>query len=194
MPRSIHGGRHELGQNFLNHFKTINYIVDTVAKTEGSILEIGAGDGAITHALARLGRDVTAIDIDEHRVRRLQRAVPSVHVVQADALKYPLDHATILGNIPFHITTPILRRVLRKGSWNYALLLTQWEVARKHAGAGAGSMMTAQAGPWFEFELKQRVPARFFTPIPSVDGGLLAVSRRVSPLLPTRERQRGRGG
>jgi len=159
MPRSIHGGRPELGQNFLHHRPTIEKITGLVADTRGSILEIGAGDGALTRPLARLGREVTAIDIDEQRVAQLRRSVRSATITRADALTHPLSAPVVVGNIPFHLTTPILRRLLRTATWHDAFLLTQWEVARKRAGVGASTMMTAQAAPWYTFRLLGRVPS-----------------------------------
>lgn len=189
MPRSTHGGRHELGQNFLHHRPTIRRLKDLIADTTGPILELGAGDGALTEELATLGRPVTAIDIDEHRVRRLRRRLPAVHVQHADALRYPLTAPNLVGNIPFHLTTPILRRMLDAPAWHHAVLLTQWEVARKRAGVGGHTMMTAQAAPWFEFQLHGRVPAYAFTPAPSVDGGILSITRRSSPLVPNSDRK-----
>jgi 23S rRNA (adenine-N6)-dimethyltransferase len=189
MPRSILGGRHELGQNFLHHRPTIDKITSVVAGTRGSILEIGAGDGALTRPLTRLGREITAIDVDEHRVARLRRSLPGIVVEHADALKHPLTTSVVVGNIPFHLTTPILRRLLTVGTWQHAVLLTQWEVARKRAGVGGGTMMTAQSAPWFSFQLLDRVPARGFTPQPNVDGGLLVIGRRESPLVPSGERR-----
>lgn len=189
MPRSIHGGRHELGQNFLVHRPTLTRITALVRPTSGSILELGAGDGALTRSLAELGRPLTAIDIDEHRVRRLRQALPGVRVEAADATRHPLTADVVVGNIPFHLTTPILRRLLGSGRWRHAVLLTQWEVARKRAGVGGGTMMTAQSAPWFEFVLEGRVPAWGFSPQPSVDGGLLSITRRGSPLVPVAERR-----
>ena len=189
MPRSIHGGRHELGQNFLTPRPTLGRITTIVRGTSGSILELGAGDGALTRSLAELGRPVTAIDIDEHRVRRLRGRLPSVRVEHADATRHPLDADVVVGNIPFHLTTPILRRLLSTGRWREAVLLTQWEVARKRAGVGGGTMLTAQSAPWFEFSLEGRVPAWGFSPQPSVDGGLLSITRRGSPLVPVAERR-----
>jgi len=186
--RSRHGGRHELGQNFLVHPPTIARIVALVAETEGSILELGAGDGALTAPLARLGRDLTAIDIDEHRVGALRRRLSGVRVERADATRHPFDHRVVVGNVPFHVTTPILRRLLDRDGWSRAVLLTQWEVARKRAGVGGGTMMTAQAAPWFVFDLHGRVPASAFRPAPSVDGGILGITRRGSPLVPPGER------
>ncbi|NYE19417.1 23S ribosomal RNA methyltransferase Erm [Microbacterium immunditiarum] len=186
--RSANGGRHELGQNFLIHRPTIRAIVDLVASTEGTILEIGAGDGDLTTPLARLGRPLVAIDIDEHRVRTLRRRLPDVRIQHADALRHPLDHPVVVGNVPYHLTTPIMRRMLTRRSWRHAILLTQWEVARKRAGVGGGSMMSAQAAPWFEFRLHGRVPARHFRPVPSVDGGIIGITRRGSPLVDPRDR------
>ena len=189
MHRSIHGGRHELGQNFLTHRPTIERITELVRGTIGPILEIGAGDGALTRPLAGLGRPLTAIDIDEHRVAALRRALPGVRIEHADALRHPIACPVVVSNVPFHVTTPILRRLLSEQRWDTAILLTQWEVARKRAGVGGGTMMTAQAAPWFSFELHGRVPARAFVPAPSVDGGLLAITRRGTPLVPQRERR-----
>lgn len=183
MPRSSHGGRHELGQNFLHHPPTLRRIAELLDQTEGAVLELGAGDGAVTRVLVDLGRDVTAIDLDEHRVRRLRRELPTVRVEHADALRHPFDRPVVVGNVPFHLTTPILRRMLRERAWRHAVLLVQWEVARKRAGVGGGTMMTAQAAPWFAFELAGRVPAHGFTPRPSVDGGLLRIERRDQPLV-----------
>ncbi|HRE01380.1 MAG TPA: rRNA adenine N-6-methyltransferase family protein, partial [Ilumatobacteraceae bacterium] len=142
MPRSSHGGRHELGQNFLHHRPTIERFATLVEQTVGPILEIGAGDGALTRAIVQLGRPVTAIDIDEHRVERLRRSTPAATTVHGDALRYPLKTPVIVGNVPFHLTTPILRRLLSSGTWTNAVLLTQWEVARKRAGVGGSTMMT----------------------------------------------------
>lgn len=188
MPRSPFGGRHELGQNFLHHRPTIARVVDLVRPTTGAILEIGAGDGALTRELARLGRPLTAIDIDPRRVHDLGRSLRGVRVEHADVLRHPLDAPVVVGNVPFHLTTPILRRLLARPAWRHAVLLTQWEVARKRAGVGGGTMMTAQCAPWFAFRLEGRVPAWCFAPRPSVDGGLLAIDRRRRPLVPATER------
>ncbi len=189
MSHSFRGGRHELGQNFLTHTPSITAITELVRLTDGPLLELGAGNGALTRHLAALGRPLTAIEIDERRVRQLAARLPHVDVVHADALQVPLHAATVVGNIPFHLTTPILRRLLRAQEWKHAVLLTQWEVARKRAGVGGGTMMTAQNAPWYEFALRGRVPRGGFVPAPSVDGGILTIDRRASPLIRVAERR-----
>jgi 23S rRNA (adenine-N6)-dimethyltransferase len=188
-----HSGRHEYGQNFLHDRGVIDAIVQTVARTDGPIVEVGAGDGALTCALQRLGRPLTAIEIDPLRAARLtSRTPPRTRVVRADFLIYPLPRAphVIVGNLPFHLTTAMPRRILRGPGWTDAVLLVQWEVARRRAGVGGATMMTAQWWPWFEFGLVRRVSASSFRPRPSVDGGLMTISRRADPLVAPAERRR----
>lgn len=191
MSRSIHGGRHELGQNHLHDPATLTAITELVRDTHGPILEIGAGSGALTRPLTGLGRPLTAVDIDEHRVTRLQRELPDIALLTADILQVPLgpQHRVVVGNVPFHLTTPILRKLLHSDHWRETILLVQWEVARKRAGVGGATMMTAQSAPWYEFELCGRVPARAFRPMPSVDGGILRIRRRDVSLVPATDRR-----
>lgn len=186
------GGRHEHGQNFLTDPSTIATITRLVAATEGPIIEIGPGDGALTTPLARLGRPVTAVEIDTRLARRLTQRLPShVEVVADDFLAYrlPTSAHVLVGNLPFHQTTAILRRILHAPAWTDAIVLVQWEVARRRAGVGGATMMTAQWAPWYEFTLHSRVPARAFTPRPGVDGGILTIHRREHPLLTPAERR-----
>lgn len=190
MPTYRHG-RHENGQNFLHDPDVKDYVVARVAECSGPIVEIGAGDGALTELLARLDRPLTAIEIDERFADRLRRrADPQVVVVHDDFLRRPLPREphVLVGNLPFHLTTAMLRHIFRGGGWTHAVLLVQWEVARRRAGVGGRTLMTAQWLPWFTFDLGRRVPARAFTPSPSVDGGVLLITRRRDPLLELSQR------
>lgn len=192
MPTYRHG-RHEHGQNFLTDPSIIRAITQLVATTSGPIIEIGPGEGALTVPLARLGRPLTAVEIDARLAHRLRQRVPTeTEVVTTDFLTYRLPHHphVLVGNLPFHQTTAMLRRVLHGPAWTDAVLLLQWEVARRRAGVGSSTMMTAQWLPWFEFHLHGRVPARAFTPRPGVDGGILTIRRREQPALPVGQRRR----
>ncbi|WGP07732.1 23S ribosomal RNA methyltransferase Erm [Bacillus subtilis] len=191
MPTYRHG-RHEHGQNFL-HDKTIQKnIVERVQATTGPIIEIGPGAGALTKPLASLERPLTAVEIDSRLARSLDQQLHArVEVVHCDFLHHRLPETAhvLVGNLPFHQTTAMLRHILRAPGWTHAVLIVQWEVARRRAGVGGATLMTAQWSPWFTFELGQRVPARAFTPAPSVDGGVLTITRRATPLLSRRERK-----
>ncbi|KXK61164.1 mycinamicin-resistance protein MyrB [Micromonospora rosaria] len=190
MPYHEHVGRHEFGQNFLVDRSVIADLTDLVARTEGPIVEIGAGDGALTLPLSRQGRDVTAVEIDPKRAKRLSRQTPeNVTVVCADILRFrfPRHPHVVVGNIPFHVTTSIIRTLLAADHWHAAVLLVQWEVARRRAGVGGATLLTASWWPWYDFELHSRVPARAFRPVPSVDGGLFTIARRGTPLVTDRK-------
>lgn len=186
MPSSYPGGPHELGQNFLVDRAVIGTISDLVGRTTGPIVEIAPGDGAVTIPLSRLGRSLTAVEIDPKRARRLHQRTPDhVSVVNDDLLRYrfPNHPHVIVGNLPFHLTTAVLKRLLAAEHWQTAILLVQWEVARRRAGVGGATMLTASWWPWYKFTLHARVPARSFRPVPGVDGGLLTMERRAQLLV-----------
>ncbi len=182
-------GRHEHGQNFLNDAATVRTVVDAVGRTQGPLIEIGPGRGALTFELQRLGRPLTVVEIDDRHARWLEPKLKThVRVVNDDFLRWPLPAQphVLVGNLPFHQTTAMLRKVLHAPAWTDAVLLVQWEVARRRAGIGGATMMTAQWWPWVEFTVHQRIPSSAFTPRPSVDAGLLVMSRRDRPLLERR--------
>ncbi|OZM80611.1 23S ribosomal RNA methyltransferase Erm [Pseudonocardia sp. MH-G8] len=182
------GGRHELGQNFLVDGRVVARIAALVPP--GPVVELGAGDGALTRRLAGRDGDVTAVELDPGRAAGLRRALGGrVRVVQADMLRFRLDGApTVVSNVPFGITTPVLRHLLAQRAWTTAVLLLQWEVARKRAAVGGTTLLTASWWPWYEFSLAGRVPASAFRPRPAVDGGILVLHRRPEPLVPLAER------
>ncbi len=190
------GGRHEHGQNFLIDPAISGSIVDLVSATRGPIVEIGPGRGALTFGLQQLGRPLTAVEIDARHVRWLRaRAAPPTRIVEDDFLRWrlPAHPHVVVGNLPFHQTTAVLRKLLHAPHWTDSVLLVQWEVARRRAGVGGATMMTAQWWPWIEFTLHGRVPAAAFRPRPTVDAGLLVMSRRPEPLLAARDRPRYQG-
>ncbi|MHA6801943.1 23S ribosomal RNA methyltransferase Erm [Salinifilum ghardaiensis] len=186
---SYAGGPHELGQNFLVDPAVADAIQHLVAATDGPIVELAAGDGALTTRLSRSQRPITAVELDPKRAGRLRRRTPEhVAVVNGDILRFRLPEQphVLVGNLPFHITTAVLKRLLPETRWHTAVLVVQWEVARRRAGVGGATMLTASWWPWYEFTLHRRIPARSFRPVPAVDGGLLAVHRRPRPLVTDR--------
>jgi 23S rRNA (adenine-N6)-dimethyltransferase len=179
-------GRHELGQNFLADRAVLDRIVQLVQQRPGPIVEWGTGNGAITLALDRLGRPLEGIEIDPRRVQALKRKVgPHVCISEGDILRHaPPAGAVLVSNVPFYLTAPILRHLLRSPRWSNAVLITQWEVARKRAGVGGATQLTAQWWPWYAFSLDRRISSTAFRPRPSVDAGLLLIDRRTEPLIP----------
>jgi 23S rRNA (adenine-N6)-dimethyltransferase len=183
--------RRHLGQNFLNA-ATADRLVEQVALRRGElIVEIGAGSGAITVALARRGAQVVAIEPDSAWCGRLRERIGmnrQIRVINGDFLTVPLPTAPfrVVGSLPFGRTTDILRRLLDDPSnaLYRADLIVQWEVARKRATMPPTTLLSTLWAPWWELQLGPRIPAMEFRPVPRVDAAFLTVIRRDPPMLP----------
>jgi 23S rRNA (adenine-N6)-dimethyltransferase len=182
--------RRRLGQNFLDS-STAERLIDHAAfRPDDLVIEIGAGGGAITLALARRGARIIAIEPDPDWSRRLRerlRGHPRVRVIAGDFLSFRLPHEPfrVVGALPFGRTTDMLRRLLDDPgiAMQRADLVVQWEVARKRATVPPSTLLSTAWAPWWDLSLGPRIPASEFRPVPRVDGGLLTIRRRDPPLL-----------
>lgn len=159
------------------------------------MLEVGAGNGVLTAALARRARRVVAVELDPDWTRRLLERFgqnDGVFVVQGDALAFPLPNEPfrVVANLPFNRTTESLRRLLDpESALRRADLVVQAEVARKRARE-SGTALGVGWAPWFTFRLGRALPAEAFRPVPRVGAAVLSVERRREPLLDPSESRR----
>jgi 23S rRNA (adenine-N6)-dimethyltransferase len=188
--------RRSLGQNFLRP-ELADQLVAHAAYAPGDlVVEIGAGRGVCTMALARRGVDVVALENDPRWADALRREVvrtgleDRVHVVCCDARRYRMPRRPFraFGSLPFGATTSILRHLLDDPSSALvrADFVVQFAVARKRSATPPTTLLSTMWAPWWSFEMGRRIPAGAFRPVPSVDAAVLRVSRRVPPLLPPR--------
>ncbi len=185
--------RRRLGQNFLTP-SVVDRLVSEAGISPGElVVDLGAGSGTLSLALAARGARVIAVEIDEDWAAKLRRdvgrrGVGSVRVVHADVLTWPFPTHPFraMGNLAFGSTTANLHRLLDRPDLPLirADLVVQWEVARKRAAVPASTLISTSWAPWWEFQLGRRIPASQFRPVPSVDGGVLRIIRRDPPLLP----------
>jgi 23S rRNA (adenine-N6)-dimethyltransferase len=185
--------RRRLGQNFLRPELAERFVADAGVRAGDFVVEIGAGSGAITAALARRGAEVLAVEVDPVWAARLRRDLGRAHagrvqVVAADFFAVPLPRKPfrVVACLPFGHTTAILGRLLGDPHDHLRRLdvIVQWEVARKRATVPASTLRSTAWAPWWEFRLGRRIAATEFHPVPSVDGGVLVATRRDPPLLP----------
>ena len=185
--------RRRLGQNFLRPDLADVLVAEAAFEAGDLVVEIGAGRGACTLALARRGIHVIALERDPLWAEELRRAVrrqgmAHVTVVCCDALRYPMPRRPFraMGSLPFGATTAVLRHLLddRISGLRRADLVVQWEVARKRAAVPPTTMLSTAWAPWWCFALGRRLKAESFRPVPSVDAAVLRVTRRAPPLLP----------
>jgi 23S rRNA (adenine-N6)-dimethyltransferase len=190
--------RREFGQNFLEA-ATADRLVDQATFRAGElVVEIGAGSGAITLALARRGVRILAIEPDPEWARRLRQRMDAhsslrvveaeLRVVEADflAVALPAEPFRVVGSLPFGRTTDIMRRLLddpRTPLWR-ADVIVQWEVACKRAAMPPSTLLSTTWAPWWDIRLGPHIPAQKFRPVPRVDAGFLTIVRRSPALLP----------
>lgn len=185
--------RRRLGQNFLRPEFADRIVAEADFRPGELVIELGAGLGAITIALARHQVDVVAIEIDPVWAERLRDRArealqDKVRVVEGDFLSLSLPNRPfrVIGSLPFGHTTDVLRRLLDDPylALERADLIVQWEVARKRATLPSSTLLSTTWVPWWEFRLGRHVPATAFRPVPRVDSGVLIITRRQPPLLP----------
>jgi 23S rRNA (adenine-N6)-dimethyltransferase len=157
------------------------------------VVEIGAGSGQVTSALAAAGHPVLALEVDPYWAETLRRRhLPGVRVVTADVLAWqPAERPVVLiGNLPFGAGTPILRHVLALGPRTVlgAVFLLQLEYVRKRAGRWGGNLFNAQWWPWYEFSQGLVFRRDAFRPVPRADAATLIAGPRGEPLLSWPER------
>jgi 23S rRNA (adenine-N6)-dimethyltransferase len=186
--------RRVLGQNFLRDERTIQQIVRAVRPgLAGLVVEVGAGQGALTRELVGLCRRVVAYEIDPDLVAQLDAefgTTEEVRIVHGDfvASRPPGEPFAVVGNIPYASTSRIVDWCLDAPNLTSATLVTQLEYARKRSGDyGRWTLRTVQTWPRLHWRLVGRIPRERFRPMPRVDSGILRLERRPVDLLPARQ-------
>ena len=183
MARNRLTNKKSLGQNFLVDSVVAQAILDALPPEPRSVIEIGAGPGTMTRALAQTRERVAAVELDPRLVPVLRAELApfdGVVVVEGDALELPLAELLpgpygVFGNIPYHVTGLLLPRLLElQPSPAWVCVLVQLEVAeRLCAEPGGWSLATLAVRSTATAELLLRVPAQAFDPAPKVDSALV---------------------
>ena len=185
--------KHAWGQNFLDDEAVLADIVHAARLGSGSVvLELGAGLGHLTRALLGTGARVVAVERDRDMLRVLEELrAEGLTVVAANAARLDLAGVagtrplTLVGNLPYHLTSSILFEVLEQHQDLLRCVFTvQKEVAeRVAAGEGTrnGGLLTVLLGVWFDASIVRTVPAAAFHPPPKVDSAVLLLEHRTMP-------------
>jgi 16S rRNA (adenine1518-N6/adenine1519-N6)-dimethyltransferase len=179
-------------QNFLADPDVLQDILDLAAVVpEDRVLEIGPGLGILTGGLLEAGATVTAIELDRGLAAYLRdrfgEAIGSgrLQLIEGDALDQPLLELVpppfdVVANLPYHVTSPTLHRLLGSSPRPRRLILMlQLEVAERIAATpGAMSYLAAFVQYHATVRIARRVPAAAFEPPPKVESAVVVLEPR----------------
>lgn len=136
------------------------------------VLDLGAGEGALTAHLVRAGARVVAVELNPRRAGVLRERFGGITVVQADAasIRLPGRPFRVVASPPYGISSSLLRTLVAPGSRLVAAdLVLQRAVVRRYASGAARG---------FSLTVGLTLPRRAFLPPPQVDSAVLVVRRR----------------
>lgn len=195
--------KHKLGQNFLIRPDVVSAIAEAAELGEHvPVMEIGAGIGTLTQALAETGADVTAFELDKSLERVLSHTLEhykNIHIIYEDVLK--ADLKTILGdrdwrcaaNLPYYITTPILLSLIQLDlPISLFVFMMQKEVADRILalpGSKDYGALTLAVNFDCTAERVLDIPPSAFIPRPQVTSTVLKIRRREKPAVEVKDRK-----
>ncbi len=183
---------HTKSQNFLRSPKLVHTLIGhSNIKKSDTVYDIGAGTGIISAALAARCKQVIAIEHDTRLIATLRdnlNRYDNVTVLQSDALTYhfPTTPYKIFANIPFHLSSPIVRALTESNNPPKAIyLIVQKQFAQKLLMDTTS--FTGQIGaaitPLFSTRIRYKLQRTDFSPPPAVDTVLLEIKLRDKPLI-----------
>jgi len=188
--------RRAFGQNFVVEPETVRRIAALARVAPGDhVVEIGAGLGALTMALAETGAQVVAVEIDSGLVEVLREnviALTNVKVVHDDAMRLNWNTLladaprwTVVANLPYNVATPLVADLLDQVAQVQRLLvMVQREVAQRlvaRPGSDAFGAVSVKVGYWATARMVGEVSSAVFLPRPRVSSALVEITRRDQP-------------
>ena len=181
-----------LSQVFLLDRDAISKIASAIPVRGKTVLEIGAGEGVLTKQLAsEVGPKgkVVALEVDRSLAPKLNanlKGVKNVEVNFADALKFDLSGFKIIfGNLPYHISSPLLFKIL-DSDFSKSVLCLQKEFAERllaKPGSGEYSRLSVMAQNAADAKILFEIPRFSFVPIPEVDSTVVLLEARKKRVL-----------
>lgn len=186
--------KRHLGQNFLGDPNLVERIVRTANVTMGDhVVEVGAGTGTLTRALAATGASVVAYEVDQQLVPVLDAVLGGlgVELRNEDITRVDLSAAlrggpwTMVANLPYNVGTPLVLDVLRHvPTVDRLIVMVQREVADRlvaDSGSKAYGLPSVIARLNADSRIAFPVPRQVFFPVPEVESAVIEMTRIPAP-------------
>jgi 16S rRNA (adenine1518-N6/adenine1519-N6)-dimethyltransferase len=186
-----------LGQNFLQDESALQKIVAVAdLQPADAVLEIGPGLGSLTRHLSLASHSVVAVELDQNLFPALNSVLApyaNVRLVHGDILELnpaELMNASdyvVVANIPYYITSAVIRHLLGSTSRPRRIVLTvQREVAERIcAGPGDMSLLALSVQVHGKPSIAKTIPAEAFYPTPKVDSSVVKIDIYPEPVIPS---------
>lgn len=182
------------GQNFLRNRGAVDKIVSALEpERDDVVLEIGPGEGVLTEKLAALPNRLIAIEIDPDLFARLRaRFGERLELRNEDAVDAELPPAPFVavGNLPYNVGTPILRRVIADPHCRRAVFMLQKEVADRivaKPGSEPYGYLTLYVQAFAASKIVMTLEPRSFHPPPKVRSAVVRLEPRDPGLVSPRD-------
>ncbi len=188
-----------LGQNFLVDEKALRSILVAAQLHEHDhIIEVGAGPGVLSYELAARVKKLLSLEIDprfEKPWHEHMRASTNSNLLLQDVLTFTpgSEPYKLVANIPYFITSPILKHFLRHQEIrrpDLIVLLMQKEVAQRIVDLKKPTLLSWEVKIFGEPSIAGIVPAASFFPAPKVDSAILKIKLFPKPLVETKDFER----
>ncbi|MBQ2668245.1 MAG: 23S ribosomal RNA methyltransferase Erm [Clostridia bacterium] len=185
---------YSISQNFLTSRRIIDRLLThTTIQKSDTVLEIGAGKGHITKALADHAGDVLAYEIDGNLAEKIKPKLPeNVRLIQGDFLRctLPKEKYKVFANIPFSRTTEIVRKLTEASNPpDAAWLIMEKGAAKRFCGQPSENINSLLIKPYFETRICYYLRREDFHPAPRVDCVLIEFIRKPKPDLPSTQKK-----
>jgi 16S rRNA (adenine1518-N6/adenine1519-N6)-dimethyltransferase len=185
-----------LGQNFLVDGAALKRVVEIAEiRPQDAVLEIGAGLGSLTRYLAIQARQVVAVELDADLLPPLRQVLApysNVSLIEGNILELDLSRLMpeagylVVANIPYYITSSLIRHLLEAHRAPRRLVLTvQREIANRIcAQPGDMSLLALSVQVYGQPKITAQIPARAFYPAPKIDSAVVRVDIYPEPIVP----------
>ncbi|WP_340084354.1 23S ribosomal RNA methyltransferase Erm [Siminovitchia sp. FSL H7-0308] len=178
------------GQHLMHNKRLLRDIVNIAHILESDlVLELGAGKGAITNILSNRARKVLAVEYDRTFVKKLkQLKLKNTVIIEQDLLNIslPREPYVVVSNIPYAITTPIMKMLLNKPSSGFqrGVIVMEKGAAKRFTSSIVKDPYVIAWRMWFDIRYIKTISRDNFSPPPSVDSAIITINRKVRPLVP----------
>jgi 23S rRNA (adenine-N6)-dimethyltransferase len=186
------------GQHLLHNKKIVEDVIKRAKITKkDTVMEIGAGKGALTLPLAEKAGRVLAVENDEGFVQVLKRKThifPNVKIINRDIMTchLPKEPFSVVASIPYAITTPIMEKLLNHPGTplTKASIVMENGAAKRFTSFPISNPKILMWRMWFDLKVERVISRSNFSPPPKVDSAVLSLRKKPNPPVSAKDHKR----